>query len=298
MQIVGKQKLESVILQNDSLIAEIIPEDGGRLRRLYSRKHDAELIWSNPRTEKVGRYYACNYDDLSASGIEEAFPTVQPCTVDGISLPFFGEIWTIGWTGESTDDSVSLECFSPIWPARIRKAIMLTEDCLSYEYVIRNIGYSDLPYIFGFHPSFSVYEDTEIILPSGTCTMLIDPCTCNSCSEDFEWPLFGTVDISRAYPSGKGNYCNFIRYPVLEGRYAIQHSSKGIRTDVIFDSSVFPLLSIWPLYGGCRGLECIMTEAFTSWPAVLSEAIADGTASVLSHGEEFRTSVRYVVSDL
>ena len=96
----------------------------------------------------------------------------------------------------------------------------------------------------------------------------------------------------------KGNYCNFIRYPVLEGRYAILHSSKGIRTDVIFDSSVFPLLSIWPLYGGCRGLECIMTEAFTSWPAVLSESIADGSASVLSPGEEFRTSVRYVVSDL
>ena len=298
MQIVGKQKLESVILQNDSLIAEIIPEDGGRLRRLYSRKHDAELIWSNPRTEKVGRYYACNYDDLSASGIEEAFPTVQPCTVDGISLPFFGEIWTIGWRGEAADDSVSLECFSPIWPARISKTITLSEDCLSYDYAIRNIGYSDLPYIFGFHPSFSVYPDTEIILPAGSCTMLIDPCTCSSCNIDFEWPLFGTMDISRAYPSGKGNYCNFIRYPVSEGRYAILHSSKGIRTDVIFDSSVFPLLSIWPLYGGCRGLECIMTEAFTAWPAVLSDAIAAGTASVLRPDEEFRTSVRYIVSDL
>lgn len=298
MQIVGKQKLESVILQNNGLIAEIIPEDGGRLSRLYSRKHDAELIWSNPRTENAGRYYACNYDDLSASGIEEAFPTVQPCTVDGISLPFFGEIWTIGWRGEAADDSVSLECFSPIWPARISKTIMLSEDCLSYDYAIRNIGYSNISYIFGFHPSFSVYEDTEIVLSSGSCTMLIDPCTCSSCMVDFEWPLFGTVDISRAYPSGKGNYCNFIRYPVSEGRYAIQHPSKGIRTDVVFDSSVFPLLSIWPLYGGCRGLECIMTEAFTAWPAVLSDAIAAGTASVLRPDEEFRTSVRYIVSDL
>lgn len=60
--------------------------------RLINFHTDIELIWYNPRIASMFSYYNCNYDDLSAFGIEESFSTVQPCKVDGTNPPFSEEI--------------------------------------------------------------------------------------------------------------------------------------------------------------------------------------------------------------
>ena len=78
------------ILENERLLVAVLPDDGGRMVRLFDMLAQCELLWQNPRTSRVRRYYGCCYDDMSAGGVEEAFPTVLACKHMRAELPSFG----------------------------------------------------------------------------------------------------------------------------------------------------------------------------------------------------------------
>lgn len=286
---------EKIFLENDWILAEILPWDGGRISRIYDKKHDCELIWSNPRTKNVSRYYGCNYDDLSASGIEEAFPTVQPCKAGGADVPFFGEIWTIPWEYKKHEEGYIFTCSSPIWTAEIRKKVFLFENSLSMTYEIRNTGKEMFEFLFGFHPSLCIYESSRLYAPGGIYEMYVAGQLEEGKTEQFTWPYYGERDMSDACAKENTGFFNFLTFPVADGCYGVEHPSKETGLKIEFDRRFFKCLSLWPIYGGWRGHTCVMTEAFTTWPASLDKAIEEDRAYRLKPSECAETTVNYTV---
>lgn len=284
-----------VRLESGSVLVEVIPLDGGRISRLYDKVHDCELIWSNPRTSNVKRYYNCNYDDLSASGIEEAFPTVQPCVAGDTALPFFGEVWTIPWQSEQRENEVVLECFSPVWTAKLCKKLCLEDNVLTVEYEITNTHSQAFHYIFGFHPSLCIYKGSQLYMPKGSYDMYLAPDMKKGAIESFAWPWYRDRDLSDIDMDAETEFYNFLTCPVTQGCYGIRHPQKNTGLKIEFDANYFKCLSIWPIYGGFRGHKCIMTEAFSAWPAQLDLAVDNGIAYVVEGGGKILTAVKYTV---
>ena len=118
-----------ITLENERMLAQFNPQDGARLVSLVEKGTGTALIWTNKRTRHVTRYYGYNYDDLSNGGVEEAFPTVQPCAfADAEKLPFFGEIWTIPWEVQMRSNMLTLSCQCPIFPAEVKKIFSFSQD--------------------------------------------------------------------------------------------------------------------------------------------------------------------------
>lgn len=290
----------SIIIKNDLISIRIEPWDGGRITELIDRITGINYIWTNERTRNLYRYYSANYDDLSNSGIEEAFPTVGPCDIGDAKLPFFGEIWTIPWdykvkTASTSEISIQLSCFSAIYPAKICKVYTITEGSsdLLVEYSIENIGAERFDFVFGVHPSISIFPKMIMQMPIGDYKVnyIYPPRQDNE--ESFTWPLHNDRNLS-IVGDPNDNYCiNMYTTDTSEGKYSFYDPSSKNGISVIFDSSLFRSLSIWLIYGGWRGHYCAMTEFFTSWPSSLNEARKTGEAIKLDAHSIIRTSVVY-----
>ena len=61
-----------------------------------------------------------------------------------------------------------------------------------------------------------------------------------------------------------------------------------------FDPAVLPVVWLWGVYGGWRGVYAVALEAWTSYPARLDQAIAAGRHRTLEPGAEFETEVRLI----
>lgn len=293
----------AVHLENSRLRVSILPQDGGRIISLYDKKHDYEHIWTNRRTQRLGRYYGANYDDLSASGIEEAFPTVQPCTLDGVMLPFFGEAWSVPWEYEietgGKQACVRLWCETSITPARLTKTFLLKEDgsTLVTEYRIENLGAGEFPYIFGVHPSVCITEDTSITVPQGGYrTGYLYPSGLTG-ENEFSWPVLDGMDLSQTRPFADNVCVNFYTDAVKEGCYGFFHRKNGCGLEVRFSPGDFKSLSLWLIYGGWRGHYCVMSEMFSCWPADLAEAVSGGKQETLPAGAARAYTVEYGLTD-
>lgn len=287
-----------ITLENERMLAQFNPQDGARLVRLVEKSTGTALIWTNKRTKLVTRYYGCNYDDLSNGGVEEAFPTVQPCAfADAEKLPFFGEIWAIPWDAQMHGDTLTMSCLCPIFPAEVKKTFSFSQDgwSLMTDYEIRNIGMQAFQYVFGVHPSLTLFEDSCLYAPPERYSLCVSMPQTITGPQEMTWPWWGNLDFRYAMPADSLGCYQLVAMPVQGNHYGVYHPSTGVGIDVAFDPGFFRCLSLWPIYGGFRGHMCLMSEVFTCYPAALDEAVRLGLAEKLLPGTSIKTSVVYTL---
>ena len=287
-----------LFLENDALKASFFPHDGGRLTSLIAKSSGREFIWTNRRTTSLSRFHGADYDNLSAGGVEEAFPNVYKDTIDGIELPFFGEVWPVCWSFQEpvTGDGWLMEVDCGAYPVRVSKEWTLHPDGLSCAYTLTNLSGLTLPYLFGVHPSLRIEPGDELCLPDDeykTGEFFPDSLPYQ---ELFKWPLHGRRDLR--YPPLQ-TACEFLQIFTEEagGKIAVLSKRDSVRLEILWDKTYFSALSVWMLYGGWRGHYCVMAEFFTGWPLVLSQALAEGKCTYLNPGEKAHTSVHYKFSN-
>src|SRR5438128_9495905 len=100
-----------MILENDELRVEVLPERGAMVASLVERATGREWLDQPPTGPERSARLGDVYGGAEACGWDECFPTVNPVAYpeppwQGAPLADHGELWSRPWSWERTDDTV------------------------------------------------------------------------------------------------------------------------------------------------------------------------------------------------
>ena len=272
-------------LRSDVLEVTVLPEIGGKIARITHLATATDLLVPTHRPLKT-LLPGSKWVDGDTSGMDDCFPNidegVHPET--GGALPQMGEWVYQGWQVHQVDSSsVALELDGVALPYRARKAVRLSApDTVLFEYSVRNTGDTAFSYMWSAHPLIRVEDEFEIAVPPTTLTYVTFP-------DDGlvrEWPLFGSVDLSRDWIPTRSTLKLFLR-GLDEGWCELRMPGYSLRFD--FDPDLTPVVGLWfnnfgfPAAG--PRFRCIAVEPCTAATDML-HLVGDSTRSVLKPREE------------
>jgi len=155
----------AIALESELMLAVIVPDLGAKIVSLFDKTHQREWLVPPMRPLKQSAYGA-DFVSQDMSGWDEMLPTIVACDWQGIHLPDHGEVWSIPWQLESTDDAVILSVAGVALSYRFtRSAALITPNCLELRYSLANTGKTAFPYLWAAHPQFAADSHTRILLP-------------------------------------------------------------------------------------------------------------------------------------
>lgn len=300
--------IKTVILENELIRASILIDYGAKIHEFIYKSSNRDFMYHNPRTECRPPVFGVNVDNWWTGGMDEAIPTGHPCTFKGEEYPFLGEAWPLSWYYEileRDDEKVCIHLWRPliISPLLVERWVSLkrSESMLHLQHKITNIGNSNFEFIWGLHPGFSINPDCRIDLPAEE--MFIDESLPNDRlgkrGTIYKWPYAADregkqVDMRQVLPKTAGT-CDFHYATVLQdGWLAMTDVKKREGVGLVFPKEIFGTAWLWLVYGGWRGLYTAAVEAWTGYPAKLSEAFEIGKYSQLMPGEKIECETKLI----
>ena len=210
------------VLENEALRVEVDPARGADIT-FFGPPAGPNMLafyddWSAPIPASLGSGYGSSpLDWLSEyrGGWQELFPNAgDDAVVDGVPLPFHGEVSTARWDVLHAGSAIlRLRCAARL-PLVLERTMRIKDRAtLAIEEQVHNIGNRPTNFIWGHHPAFLVTEQTAVDLRRGS-SVLVD--------DDF------SVDAADLRPGSAG------RWPTGVGR-------NGQPIDLSRVSDVFPL---------------------------------------------------------
>jgi galactose mutarotase-like enzyme len=264
----------AVILQNDAMRVAVIPEIGGKIISLVSRRTGREWLWKNPYLPlRKPPLDATDFGAFDAGGWDEVFPTVNPCRVPNSAwgnrtLTDHGELWYRPWqivaanTDSQTGATLTLAVDDPQLPFRFERTLTLAAGMgsLTASYSLVNRSTRPLPFIWAAHPLLAIEPGELICLPTGTRLRL----TCNiglklaADATVLAWPMIplasgDSLDISRVGDQSECYAVKLFAENVADGAIEIVNRN---RTEVLRLSSETNRAShigLWLNYGAWSG---------------------------------------------
>lgn len=300
--------LRTIVLENDRIRVEILPELGARVNRIEHRASGTDLLWHNPRIEPRAVPIGASYDDNFAGGWDELFPNDFAGPVGDANYPDHGELWSQSWDHEITargpdEVTVVLRRLGSVTTTDVEKRITLRagESQLHFDHHITNVGHKGLDFLWKLHPAMAIEPGDRIDVP-GQTGELVDPGFGRfSEPRTFPWPVAtpiggAPVDVSLVPALDGTREFVYVR-DLTDGWCAIRRQRLGIGFGLVFPPEIFTSVWLFMTFGGWRGLETVVLEPCTTVPKDLNEAIARGTARHLEPGETLACKVRAVVFD-
>jgi hypothetical protein len=295
----------ALVLENSRLRVTVVPGHGAKILELSSKRAGRDLLYHHPRVDLRPPVFGANADDWWTGGIDEIAPTGHAAVVNGEQLPFLGEFWSQAW-GHAIDDAgperaaVHLWAEGVITPLRIDRWLELAPDSavLRARHRLTNVGVEPVDFAWGIHPGIAVQPGSRIDVPArrgvyaeGHAVNGVEPGT------EFDWPILpaggGALDLGVARPADPPSW-ELTYAAQLAGGWLAVTDPDGSGFGVAFDERVFPVVWVWGVWGGWRGLYTVAVEPWTSWPARLDEVIAAGRQRTLDPGETLETELLYV----
>lgn len=257
--------IEAIKLENNYLKVIIIPELGGKIASIYNIEKDFELLFQNKEDIYVKPKLYDVFEKFDASGFDDAFPTIDKCSVyinnKHIEYPDHGEIWSSEFQYKIKEDKITLSYNSKILTYTYIKKLHLKGDRLICEYEIKNNGEFDIPCIWAFHCLVNCEEDMKIIFQEGTDLI----------ENVHESKYLGKEGTVHKYPqtldlNGGEFYLNkvlpkelkntekyYVKGKVNKGQCGMYYPSKDISYNIYYDEKKLPYLGFWVTEGGFRG---------------------------------------------
>lgn len=257
--------IDAVKLENDFLKVLVLPKIGGKIASIYRKDKDFELLFQNKSDEYKKAKLGDNFADFDASGFDDAFPTIDKCTVSyegkDIIYPDHGEIWSSSFDYEILDDKVKLWFDSSILPYHYEKTIHIENETLKVHYKIKNTGSKEFPCIWTMHCLVNCEEDMTLNFPEGT-NKVINAQKSNNLGNAgviHPYPITKAVNgnvyrLDRILPQeSKNTEKYYADGKVNSGICSIYYPSHDVAYEVKFDKEKLPYLGFWVTEGGFRG---------------------------------------------
>ena len=290
---------------NDAIQVDLMPSVGGKIWGILDLSSRQQVLWQNPRVRPHVTAVASSIDDHFSGGWDEAFPTDYPCPDRyGQQIPDLGEVWTLQLeaTVTSSDEgaiTVSMSGFTPISTAFYAREVTVPGSGgeVQVRSKIRNVGPRPLDFIWGSHIAFAGVEGDLIEAPASRVKVEnSNNADWGTEGETYPYPFVNDhgVDGRRVLSSDHGVSAFHILTGLTGDR--IRATLSGTQVEVRFDPARTGALCQMMSYGGHRGWQVLIAEAWTNPERRLSDAVASGTAQTVDPGESWSTQVVLTVS--
>jgi galactose mutarotase-like enzyme len=280
----GVDALEAHVIASESLAVTVVPQLGGRLIELTDLRHSRQWLWRNHHVPLQPVVAGSAYDDVWQGGFEELFPNDAPTTLEGVSWPDHGELWSIPWhLEEGSKGSLTLSVTGPTTGVRVTKTLDVTGPQLKVRYRLEHGGDDLLPHLFKLHPAFAIDEACRLDLPGGTVEK-VDAEFGNllNSMETQPWPTEANLAQCRDRFSKTSEFVYVSN--LTESWCGITDASTDSWVRIRYSDEVFPFCWIFMTYGGWRDHNVVVLEPCTNYPKDLDSAIAEGTHATLTPG--------------
>lgn len=283
----------------------VIDEDlGGEILHVgpAGRNTLAHYEWSSPVSARRSPAYDAGgpLDWLSdyRGGWQALLPNAgDPCSVDGVPLPFHGE-WSRSRVDVVSQDEHSVTLRSPLRLPLIAErtvAVLPGRAAVRVRTTLRNDGSSRVPYVWGEHPALALGAGARLFIPAGRVEVhdvATGPLSDLEPGSSGTWPTAsaasGTVDLSIIPSEGVERLCYLVDVEQPWAAAADNDTLIGLS----WDRAAFPHLWFWQERGG-PGFPWYGRSAITAiepaahWPSNggLQGAIERGQARYLAPGE-------------
>lgn len=215
-------------LASPALTVELDPDYGAEIRRVAGadgRNVLAEYTWEAPvPATRSASYGSSMLDWLSAyrGGWQELFPNAgAECVVDGVPLPFHGEVSVSAWdVVECTRDAATLRVAARL-PLTLERRMQVSGRVLRLEERAVNAGASSVRFAWGHHPAFALRAGMRVDHPRGSVVLDGEPAERLDCLTELG-----------------------------EGWAALRDPATGAGVALAWDVATFPHLWLWTEVGG------------------------------------------------
>jgi hypothetical protein len=295
--------LRTLILTSDELRVIVLPEIGGRIWQLTDVRCGRDFLWHNPRIKPRGVPFGAVYDDVFFGGWDELFPNDMPEEITGEPFPDHGELWSSPWewsVEQHADDeaAVVLCCRTPISGCLMTKTVLLRSGQRMVEVRSRlaNESRAAMPYLWKQHVAVPVGQPARLDLPATTVVMDgFGRPRGQAPGGRYRWPELvdaeGRSHDMRVLPPPGSQLAEFQYATGLQAGWCAVTYADGVGLCLAFDPEVFSSCWTFASYGGWRGLDVLILEPCTGYPASLAEGIAAGTHRTLQPGQVVETTV-------
>jgi galactose mutarotase-like enzyme len=294
------------VLENDLLRVEVLPALGGKIWSIVYKPRNRELLWHHPDLAPHRVEPGSSFDDAFFGGWDEVFPNDAPVTLESISYPDHGEVWTAVCDWRVVEQSIeqvtiALTCTGAVTGASIERHLTLRADEPSLRVSYRVLNASDAPLIFQWklHPALNMGPNARIDIPAGRFEL--DPEFAEELAElEGEWPIVAgkngePIDLRIAPDPASKAIRFFYATDLTDGWCSMTDLDDGTVVRFEFDRIAFPAITVFGTYGGWQGIHTTILEPCTGYPYRLEEALAIGRVASLEPGAMFETAVMFRV---
>jgi hypothetical protein len=279
-------------MENRWLQVDIAPLLGGKIISLYNKPLKHEFLWKNKSLPLQTYPAGTEYDPHFYGGIDELLPNDIPETIDGITYPDHGELWTTILESAIDNHSVVLKNTLPLSGLYYEKVLRLDEagPYVHTDYTIRNDSTGKRHFLWKLHGALSIQPGDRIECPALSAQVADPQYSRFSDTTPFTWPIIENTNAA-IIPAPNGSMDFFYLLDLQQGRMQWISHDQTKQFSYLFDTKIFPYAWYFASYGGFLGHYTAVLEPCTTMPIVMNEAIEKGQCSVLGAGESIQTTV-------
>jgi len=210
---------DSIALENEELKVVFIPDPGGKMVSLISKRTGYEYLVQREGSAYRNQPYGGIYVDGECSGFDDMFPTIDECKYDkepwkDVVIPDHGEVWSLPWNFNINKNSLFLSVDGIKFPYNLEKAVKFSgHNILRIDYTLTNKGPVDFDFLWAAHVMINIEEGTRIMVP-------------DDCKQ---------IYTILTYSKRLGEYGDINNWPVFEDSFKVSHRADISRTKNIKD---------------------------------------------------------------
>ncbi len=250
-------------IQNSTLAVIVIPEEGGRISSLVSRRSGLEfLTQARSHLEGVQAGLRASFENGPCAGIEECLPTVGACQAEGGPVPDHGDFWQLAWQllDPPTGTRVRLQADGFSRPLRFQKELRLQGGSLEIRYRLENVGAEPTSFLYAAHPLLAVDAGDRIVLPPEVEALTLHYSRQQKLGRSgaqITWPRPDNTATDLSVTEADTAHSAEMLYTARleQGRCGLYRAREQQGIIVSFNPEHQPFLGVWLCYGGWPDIE-------------------------------------------